>query len=282
MKIKIKNKLLVELNSLVRIEFKHLIPSLIIHERFEKYIKWVIRILTVIGIAVSVITIPVWYYSLTLAIAIFGVGQFFERAVFEYSTMVVLPLPDFAIDYSQWKTNGFMLPHVLSDENRCYMGPSFQDRGYAIKFFNYLKQWNWDRDIDDENIIVVSIVMEPDSKYTTYIYSNPGRKSLDEVFSSEAEKNKLSKYGKKQQKLFTQMIFCKTLEYREDFYIHQFLSMQAPAGQFYFVPSVVPQHAGDKVEFLFDHGMVKYQYKLRNRSDISKFDVENYLKPDPA
>jgi hypothetical protein len=279
MKIKIRNRFKVELNTLLRIEFKGIVPKLIVHERFEKHIKWIIRIITLIGIATSVITIDKWYLALSLATLILIIGQFFERTAFEYTTMVLMPIPDFAIDYSQWKTNGFMLPHVVSEEDRCYMGPSFKDRDYAISFFNYLKKWNWDRDIDDENIIVVSIVMEPDSRYTTYIYSNPGRKSLDTIFHKEEQNNKLSKYGKRQQKLFMQMIFCKTLDYREDYFIHQFLTKQSPNGKFYFIPSVVPKNPGEAVELLYEHGIVKYQYKLRQRSEINKNDIENYLKP---
>lgn len=279
MKIKIRNRLKVELNTLLRIEFRGIVPTLIVHERFEKYIKWIIRIITVIGIATSVITIDKWYLALSLATLILIIGQFFERAAFEYTTMVLLPIPDFEIDYSQWKTNGFMLPHVVSEENRCYMGPSFKDKDYAIRFFNYLKKWNWDRDIDDENIIVLSIVMEPDSRYTTYIYSNPGRKSLDTIFHEEEQNNKLSKYGKRQQKLFMQMIFCKTLDYNEDYFIHQFLTKQPPAGKFYFIPSVIPKNPGEAVELLYEHGIVKYQYKLKQRSEINKNDIENYLKP---
>jgi len=76
------------------------------------------------------------------------------------------------------------------------MGPSFRDRDYAMMFFTYLMSWNWDSAIDDENTIVVSFVIEQNEKYTTYIYSNPGRKSIDQIFNAEAKKNQLSKYEK--------------------------------------------------------------------------------------
>jgi hypothetical protein len=279
MKVKVNDHLKVELNTLIRLELKGYVPQLIIHERFEKYVKWIIRIITLVGIVTSVVTISKWYFALSLSILIFLIGQFFERTAFEYTTMVVLPFPDFEIDYSQWKTNGFMLPHVVSNENRCYMGPSFQDKSYAINFFKYLMQWNWNNNVDDGNRIIVSIVIEPNSKYTTYIYSNSGRKSLDIAFEEAAIENKLSKYGKSQQKLFTQMIFCKTLEYRENYYIHEFLAKQGPTGQFYFTPSVVPQEVNTAPEFLFDYSIVKFQYKLRNRNEIKEHEAENILKP---
>ena len=169
MKVRVKGRLKVDLSTLIRIEFNRFLPTLIVHERFEKYVKWTIRAITLIGIVTSVITIPQWYIALSLSVGILLAGQFFERTAFEYTSMVVVPLPDFDIDYGQWKTNGFMLPNVLTNENRCYMGPSFENKNYAINFFNYLKQWNWGNDVDDDNRIIVSIVMEPNSRYTTYI-----------------------------------------------------------------------------------------------------------------
>ena len=50
MKIKIKNRLEVELSTLVRLEFNRFVPTLVVHERFEKYVKWTIRLITLIGI----------------------------------------------------------------------------------------------------------------------------------------------------------------------------------------------------------------------------------------
>jgi len=49
MKIKIKDRLKIELNILIRLEFKRFVPTLIVHERFEKYVKWTIRVITLIG-----------------------------------------------------------------------------------------------------------------------------------------------------------------------------------------------------------------------------------------
>ncbi len=280
MKITIKNKIKVELSSLIRLEWKNFLPVLTIHERFEKLVKWTLRILTFIGIATSIISIDEWYISLSLSILLFLIEQFFERTVFEYTTFVSLPFPDFDIDYSQWKTNGFLVSHNKAIEPLSYMGPSFQNRDYAMRFFNYLMSWNWDSSIDDENTIVVSFVIEPDEKYTTYIYSNPGRKIIDRIFEAEAKKNQLSKYGKRQQKLFTQMIFCNTLDFKEGYLIKQFLEAVKPQDQFYFLPTVLPQNPGEAPEYLYDYAILKSEYRLRSRAEIGKNDVEHYLRPN--
>lgn len=277
MKITIKGNIRVALKTLIRVDWKHGIPKLTIHERFETKVKWILRLLTIIGIITSIISINTWYLSLGLAVLLLVIEQFFERASFEYTTMVLMPLPDFEIDYTQWKTCGFMIPHTVGEDNLCYMGPSFLNRDYAIKFFSYLTKWNWDSSIDDENVIIVSIVLEPDSKYTMYMYSNPGRRSLDLIFKKDAKMNELSKYGKNQQKLFTQMIFWKTLAYNEDYLIHQFLTKQKPDGRFYFTPSVVPQSLNQEPEFLLDSAILKFGYKRKNREELNKKDVEYYF-----
>lgn len=279
MKIRVKKNVKVDLNTLIRIERRGLLPVLIVHERFERPIKWLLRTFAAIGIATSLLTIDDWFLNIGFAILLFLIEQFFERAIFEYTSFYLIPLPDFDIDHTQWQTNGFIIPQNIDDNHLCYVGPTFRDREYAVSFFNYLTKWNWDSFIDDENVIVLSIVLEPNSEYTMYIYSNPSKRNLDEIFKKDAEKKKFSKYGKKQQQLFTQMIFWKKLEYNENYFIHQFLEKQATKGKFYFVPSVLPKAPQESIEFLFEYAIVKYGFKLKKRSDIDKSDLEYYCKP---
>ena len=280
MKVKLKGGLKVSLNTIIRLEWRNYLPVLVIHEKFEPILKWTLRVFTFIGIATSVITIDEWYLSLGLAIFLLLVEQFFERAVLEYTTIVSIPLPNFEIDYSQWKTNSFMIANEVTEDIQSYMGPSFENRDYAIRFFNYLMSWNWDSSIDDDNTIIVSFVIEPKERYTTYIYSNPQNRNIDRIFTEEAKRSELSKYGKQQQKLFTQMVFYKTLDFKEGYYIDQFWAKQSLNQKFNLVPSVLPTQEGQAPEFLFDYTIVKFGYKLKNRNQINKNDVEFYLKPN--
>ena len=107
MKIKL-GKWKIDTSTIVRIEWHKPFPKLILHEKYEKFIKWILRILTLIGIATSIITLPP-VYSLLLSIALLLIEQFFERTVFEYSIFYVFNFPDFEIDYSQWTTSGYFL-----------------------------------------------------------------------------------------------------------------------------------------------------------------------------
>ncbi|TWI19159.1 hypothetical protein [Sphingobacterium siyangense] len=279
MKIRVKKDLKVDLSTLIRIERKGLLPRLIVHERFEKQVKWTLRILTIIGVASSLVSINEWYISFSLAILLLLIEQFFEKTVFEYTSFVIMPLPEFEIDHTQWLTNAFLIPHNGHNDQFCHIGPAFKDRDYAINFFTYLTNWNWESFIDDENVIVVSIILEPDSRYTMYIYSNPSKRQLDKIFKEDANRNNLSKYGKQQQQLFTQMIFWKTLVYHEDYFIHQFITKQPTDQKFYFMPAVLPKVPEGEIEYLFEYAIEKFQYRLKHRGNITNNDIEYYFKP---
>ncbi len=279
MKIKISDNIQVDSNTLIRLEWKGYLPVLIVHEKFETKIKWVLRIIAVIGIGTSLISINSKLISLGVSLLIFIVEQFFERTVFEYTTMVVQPFPDFNIDYSQWKTNGFIVPMQKNNQDLCYAGPSYVDKEYAIKFFNYLKSWSSGQDNDKDGNIILSFVIEPNEKYTTYLYANHGRKNLDKLFKYAAKKNQLTKYGKRQQQFVMQTIFWNTLDFKDGYYIKRFMDFQTPATKFYLTPSVIPKQAGQAVEFLFDNVILLPGYKLKKRADVTKYDVEYYHLP---
>lgn len=280
MKIRIAKDLYVNSNTLVRLEWRRFYPVLVVHEKFEKILKWILRIIAIGGIATSVISIPVWYLSLGLAIIIALIEQFFERSIFEYTTMIVQPFPGFEIDYGQWKTNGFMLPKEKNDEDLAYFGPSYQDETYAINMFKYFKSWIDDsRNDDKDNNLIVSLIIEPNEEYTTYIYANIGRKRLDTMFKVLGDMSKLEKHGKRQQQFITQMFYWNTLDFKEGYYIKKFLEFQKPDESFYFLPSVI-QPFGLPPEFLFDYAIKKYEFKLKKREDVKKFEPEYLFNPE--
>lgn len=275
MKIKIGNELYVELRTLIRVEWRGFFPTLVVHEKFEKWIKWILRSLAFIGIATSVVSIDKWYYSLMLSILIFLVEQFFERTIFEYTTLVVQPFPDFNIDYSQWKTNGFMLAQSKTDLS--YIGPAYQEAEYAKNFFKYIKSWNSDNDEDKDNNIVLSFVLEPNEKYSTYIYPNMNSRKVDKLFKKEAKTNAVKKYGKRQQQLLAQMIFWHTLPFKEGSFIKTFLKMYGPQDSFYFISHAVPTDNRPMQSFTENY-ILKHSYKLSKREELTTEDIEFHFK----
>lgn len=279
MKIKIGKDLYVNSNTLVRIEWRKWYPALVIHEKFEKIVKWMLRVIAFVGIATSVISINEWYLSLGLSLLIFLVEQFFERTIIEYTAMVFQPPPDFEVEYGQWKTNGFMIPKERNGIDLPHFGPSYLSEEYAEKFFNYLRSWVNDSSNDDkENCLVVSLVIEPNEKYTTYIYANLGRKRLDYMFKVIEDSSKLEKYGKRQQNFIAQFFYWNTLDFKDGYYIKQFLEFQKSNDPFYFTPSVI-QPFGLPPKFLFDCSIKKYHLKVTNRQDIKPNEPEFNFDP---
>lgn len=279
MKIKIGKDLYVNSNTLVRIEWRKWYPALVIHEKFEKIVKWILRGVAFVGIVTSVFSIKEWYLSLGLSLLIFLVEQFFERTIIEYTAMVFQPPPDFEVEYGQWKTNGFMIPKERTGMGLARFGPSYLNEEYAVKFFNYLRSWVNDSSNDDkENCLVVSLVIEPNEKYTTYFYANLGRKRLDYMFKAIENSSKLEKYGKRQQNFIAQLFYWHTLDFKDGYYIKQFLEFQKSNDPFYFTPSVI-QPFGLPPKYLFDCSIRKYHLKVSDRQDIKPNEPEFNFDP---
>ncbi|MGP8217485.1 MAG: hypothetical protein ACLQQ4_18095 [Bacteroidia bacterium] len=268
-----------KLDSLVKVEWRKYYPVLVVHERFEKYVKWGARIMALIGIGMSVVTIDKWYYSLGLAILIALVEQFLEKALFEYTSLVFRPLPEFYLDRTQWLTNGFLIPMEQRKHpgDLAYMGPAYKDKDFAIKLFSYLQTW-CGGNVDKDNHVILSFVIEPDERYSTYIYSGTSGKEIEELFIRDAERKKFEKYGKRQQKYVVQHVFWHTFEFKDGYLIKRFLEFQQQNEPFYLTPSVV-KTAGEMPEYLFDYSILKYHYKLRKRGELTEHDIEYHMKP---
>lgn len=266
----------IDSSSLVRVHWKKFYPKLIVHEKFEKPVKWILRILTVIGITTSFLTLPYWA-GIILAFVLLGIEQFFEKTLFEYSVMILQPFPDFKIEYDQWLTNGYYLldPRKIKDNKGYlnYFGPAYADRDYAIKFFNYIRSWNQDNDIDEENNICLSFIIESDVSYSTYLYANPDRKWLDPMFHNYKENVKYEKHGKQQQSMVMQMVFWKNLKMKEGMFFHKFREQQKPNEPFYFAPFLVEDQK--PIEEL---RVWKTHYKVKGRSELKPNEIEYHHK----
>jgi hypothetical protein len=274
MKIKI-GEFKVDTSTLIRLEWRKYYPKLIVHEKFEKKIKWILRILFLLGIILGFVAFdPIVGTIITLALT--AVEQFLENTLFEYTTFVVQPFPDFEIDYSQWKTNGFAFTKVKDPKYPPIFGPAYKDEEYARKFFTYLKSWNNNEGEDRDNRIVISFVKEKDETYTTYLYANPQRKNLSEMFDLVEESEQVAKYGKQQQRLVMQMIFWNNLPFKEEYMINQFWKHQSNKEPFIFAPFVLLENGGTKM--INDLNVLKYEYKIKNRNELTAADTEYHFK----
>lgn len=277
MKIKV-GKWKVDTSTFIRMEWKKPFPKLVLHEKYEKGVKWILRILTLIGIATSILTLPP-IYSLLLSIVLVLIEQFFERTIFEYSVFYISPLPDFDIDYSQWVTSGYLLLNggnrkLLTKGYHNHFGPAYKDKNYAIKFFNYLRSWNDNQPIDSGNNICVSLIIENDEKYSVYLYPNTHEKELDKYFSKYKEDMALKKYGKQQQELVMQTLFWKRNINQGNFF-RQFIDDLKTSNEYYFAPFYVDKGNSVIIEEL---KILKDAIKVKNRNELTVKDIEYHFK----
>lgn len=179
------------------------IPHIKINEKHQKSVKWILRILTVIGIVSSVIAFPTWYYSLIFSIIMFLVEQIFEQIIFTHTIMFVQPLPQ-NWDGSKW--TGMI---VATNEKDLFLGFGFSDKTVGIDFFNTLIAWNEDKDINDGNI-QLSLVQEDSKNYSVHIYPTSERGFIKDNFKlHEKLFDKKENAGKELSVLVTQICFCK-------------------------------------------------------------------------
>src|SRR5208283_1949006 len=94
------------LKTLASVEMKRGIPRLIVHEKLERTVKWVLRGLADLGIVLSAVSFKAWYYAVGVSLVILGVQQFLERAIFEYTAIHVRPMPA-RVQSDQWLGVGF-------------------------------------------------------------------------------------------------------------------------------------------------------------------------------
>lgn len=269
----------VNLSSLFRFEWRKYYPKLIIHEKFEKQINWILRFLSLIGVVLSFIMLP-YYVGIIVTITIFAVETFVEKALFEYSVMIIQPFPNFKVEYDQWITNGYFLVNeeIKGHENfPNYFGPAYKDENYAYNFFSYIREWNQDKDKDLENNICISFIYESDMSYTTYLYANPKRKWLSETFSNNEDRMKLEKYGKQQQSLVMQMVYWKNLKMTNGMTFTKFIESQKNKKnkEFYFAPFI---HKDGKLGYIDELKILKMNFKAKGRSELTKKEIEYHFK----
>jgi len=273
MRIKIRG-VRIDLSSLIQVRW-YPYPKIYLHENFEGTAKWIARGITALGIGVSFLALPS-IIDVGVAIAFLGIEFFVEKIVFEYSVVIVQPLPDFKIDESQWITNGYLFPNPAYQQQydlQNHFGLVYKDEAYAKAFFDYLVSWNQDSRDDGDNNICISFVIEANNSFTTYLYANPNRKWLDEMFNAYHEEIKYEKYGKRQQSMIMQMVYWKTLPNMEGTLFYSFLEAQPKNRKFHFAPFYMVDGAPTIVE---SHVITKYRYSLKYRQDVGKDDLEFY------
>ncbi len=268
----------INLKSLIRIEFKKYIPRIIIHEKFEKYVKWILRTLSFIGIATSFLTLD-YVTGIYVTILIFLVEQFFERTIFEYTVFYIPDFPKFEIEYEQWLSTGYYIlnqeeRHQLLEGLHSFMGPLYEEKEYAEKFFNFIKSWNNGESTDPNNLINISIINEEQNKYTMYLYPNYSQEMINNYFNKYKRALALEKFGKQQQELVMHFVFWHRNLTKGDFF-NRFIEDFQISKAFYFVPFYLEN---EQLKMIDELRIEKYHIKIKSRSELKPNEIEYIYK----
>lgn len=268
-----RGELEISLKSLISVRWEKYFPRLVIHEKYEKKVKWTLRILTCIGILGSLIAFPIWYASLSFAVLLLLIEQFFERAVFEYTSIYVQPLPEFSYDPDKWKGMSYAFPQDPDPHLLNVVGCAFSTSDYANKFFNLMRSWNYNEKEDKDNNICLSFIVESENEYSVYLYPNPERRTVGEFFGEVEEERKLEKHGKQHQQLIMHMLFCKIFPYGENSQLKIFITKQRKDRPFWLQPFIMDENG--HIDILYDiEPILKYHFKFKNRSELIKKEIE--------
>lgn len=252
------------IKGLFRVTVEKGIPRLHIHEKFEKWIKWVLRMLLIIGIATSVISFQIWYWNLLLAIILVVIEQILERVIFIFTTIFVTPIPE-RYDPKDWR--GMIWGFPMDRKDPFIVGPLFKDQESARRIFKCLKSWNYEQAEDWNNNISLSAIIEDKDEYLMYMYPGKERESIKK-WDEQAKKQK---YGREHQGLVFQIIFCKKFKYTGSNFV-TFKNNYHEGEKYIFAPFYVDNNKPTQYNEL-GH-ILKNSIKIKNKSELTKEDLE--------
>jgi hypothetical protein len=245
-----------------------------VHETKEYKVKWGLRTITVLGIAASfLIPVPILSGSIAILLACFQI--FLEKSVIEYTSMIAQVPPNFKLELDQWINNAIGIPQ--QNGVPIAFGPAYKSEDYVYKIWRYIGSWNNNLRLDTEDNISVSIIIEENETYSTYIYSSPFKKSLAKQFELMAKEKGSSKLS--QMRYYIGYIFGKNLHLVSGGQIDSFLKSYKEGQEYLFAPSVIDNSTGD-AKILHHIGFVKHHLKVRRRHELTKADPEYELTPE--
>jgi len=167
----------------IRFELDGWKPKVVLDERYERFVVWGSRTVTVLGILTSLLLIPP-PISIVLAVALASLDLFFERISLMVQSMVVQPLPE-TWDSDAWQGNLYQY-----DRGMWGIGLLFDDEEIARVALETIRAWNYDENVDQDGNIKMSFVELNEGGYMTYIYPSDERESLKEA-AKEVERKQI-------------------------------------------------------------------------------------------
>ena len=261
--------------TLITLRWERRLPCLVIHEKYEKLTKRLLRILALIGIVSSIGLLPVvWYLNLIFVIIIVAVEQLFERAIFKYTIIYFQPLPKFKWSIAEeWVGMGFVYRDVREEPVPNVVGPVFKIESCAHEFFVLLREWNYDEREDRDNNVCLSFIYDNTGGYYTFIYPNLARHTIQDTYSEIKEAHKFNKFEKEAEGLVVQYTFCRYFPTGTYSQLDAFVQRHPKGQPFWLQPFI--QRPNKPIDILFgEEPILKFHVKIKHRRELDQHEVE--------
>jgi len=243
-----------------------------VHEKNKRKIKNVKWIFSISGLIFSLIILPP-LYSFLIALFLFLSSLSIEKFFFFFVSFYVHYLPDFEINNDLWL--GMMFGYGEPPDRKFQIpivGLLFSDEGYAKKFFSLLRIWNYGLLEDKDNNFVISIILDTDDSYLTYIYPNISRQTAKEFFSYVESKRKKTFPEELHVRLFAFLFTMKRFIITEKSYFPTFMRRYNDG-----VPYRLEAFIGTEENWKIAEkipGFTKFNLKIKKRTDLNREDIE--------
>jgi len=168
---------------------------------------------------------------------------------------------------------GYAFPRDQSDEKKLnVVGPAFRTEEFAEKFFGLLRTWNYNDEVDQENNVCVSFIIEEDSEYTVYIYPNKDRHSAKSFWEKIEKELNASGQTRKYDRLLIQFKYVHSFPLHEGSLFNTFRETQQAERPFWFQPFLFKED--DQIEVLHIKPLLKFHWTIKERSEVTPGEVE--------
>lgn len=190
-------------------------PKVILDERYEEFVVWGSRIVTLLGIVSSLLLIPP-PFSIVITVVLAALDFFFERVVLMVRSLFVQPLPK-KWDSGSWQGNLYYI-----DSGTWGIGLIFDSEEMASVALDTVRAWNYGEDIDRDGNVVMTFVELNDGRFMTYLYPSSQRQSLKEaaemVERKQIEQRKIREHSQN----ILQMVIAQDFDNSPDSMFRQF------------------------------------------------------------
>ena len=240
-------------------------PTLFVDKSFKKKITYSLRIIFIIGIATTLVSMP-WFIGLPLALLLAGINYVLEKAIYTFSSLYFHPVPD-SYKSGDWLGIGWTIyPHNNEGYPHFEIGLLFKTPEVAEDVFSTIMSWNYHQGIDNDNNIGFSVIYdENEGTYRAYIYPSPQRPSVVELDRQRQEEYPDLHHNMVQ----ATMIFSMKFDIGNG--IKEFISSYKNGEDFTIFPYY--NSNGERLRY-GNGGVLKHNLRLLPKSDLKRGDLE--------